>query len=505
MRLLVLLFFFSCSHYQQQSTNKLKLTILHTNDHHGRFWSNKKGEYGLAARSTLIKKIRKEVTDKGGHVLLLDAGDVNTGVPESDLLHAEPDFKGMKALGYDAMALGNHEFDNPYDILSQQQKWADFPFISANIYHKNGERLFPSHITKIFDHVKVTIIGLTTEDTPFKSNSKNSKHLVFKSVVEEAKDIVPDLKKKSDILIAVTHAGHYPNQNHGPNAPGDVSIARATKGIDLIVGGHTQIPLFKPDVQNGTLIVQAYEWGKYLGRLDLEYAEGKVKLLDYKLIPVNLKNSTTKIAEDSEIIRLLLPYKKKGALFLKQKIGKVNGHFVGRRDLVRSQETNLGNFVAKVFKEKLKADLSIINSGGIRDSLNSGNVTMEDVLKVLPFGGEIVLAQFSGKELKEYLTNVLLSSPSGTGAFPQVSGVEMTFNKSQKRIDQIKINGKKLQEKKMYKMALPEFIALGGDKYPPLKYTKYGFIDAQILADYFKHHPTINADSFGPFHYLNLK
>jgi len=120
-----------------KKTEGIKLTILHTNDHHGRFWSNKDGEYGLAARATLIAQIREEVKKNGGEVLLLDAGDVNTGVPQSDLLNAEPDFKGMSALGYDAMALGNHEFDNPLKVLFKQQKdWANFPFISANIYDK---------------------------------------------------------------------------------------------------------------------------------------------------------------------------------------------------------------------------------------------------------------------------------------------------------------------------------------------------------------------------------
>jgi 5'-nucleotidase/UDP-sugar diphosphatase len=97
----------------------LKLTVLHTNDHHGRFWPNSDGEYGLAARKTLIDKVRAEVAAGGGQVLLLDGGDVNTGVPESDLQDAEPDFKGMNLLGYDAAAIGNHEFDKPLIVSSR--------------------------------------------------------------------------------------------------------------------------------------------------------------------------------------------------------------------------------------------------------------------------------------------------------------------------------------------------------------------------------------------------
>ena len=120
-----------------------KLTVLHTNDHHGRFWSNKYGEYGMAARKTLIDELRAEVAAEGGSVLLLSGGDINTGVPESDLQNAEPDFKGMNKLGYDAMALGNHEFDNPLTVLEQQIEWGGFPMLSANIYDKaTGERKY---------------------------------------------------------------------------------------------------------------------------------------------------------------------------------------------------------------------------------------------------------------------------------------------------------------------------------------------------------------------------
>lgn len=125
-----------------------KFTILHTNDHHGRFWSNKEGELGLAARATLIKNLKNEIESSGGHVLLLDAGDVNTGVPQSDLQDAEPDFKGMKAIGYDVTAVGNHEFDKSPAVLQKQREWAGFPFISANIYNKATKKEFSLLISK---------------------------------------------------------------------------------------------------------------------------------------------------------------------------------------------------------------------------------------------------------------------------------------------------------------------------------------------------------------------
>ena len=114
----------------------LHLTVIHTNDNHGKFWRNARGELGMAARKTLIDSIRKEVEAEGGKVLVLSAGDINTGVPESDIQEAKPDFEGMNLIGYDAMAIGNHEFDNPLSVLRQQEQWANFPFLAANIYSK---------------------------------------------------------------------------------------------------------------------------------------------------------------------------------------------------------------------------------------------------------------------------------------------------------------------------------------------------------------------------------
>ena len=484
----------------------IKLTILHTNDHHGRFWSNKDGEYGLAARATLIAQIREEVKKNGGEVILLDAGDVNTGVPQSDLLNAEPDFRGMSALGYDAMALGNHEFDNPIKVLFKQQKdWANFPFISANIYDKKTGRLFPSHVTKKVNGLNVTIFGLTTEDTPKKSNPDNSKGLYFRPAVEEAKAIVPVLRPNSDVLIALTHTGHYPDEKSGADAPGDVTIARQAKGIDIIVGGHTQKPLFKPDIQNGTIIVQAYEWGKYLGRIDLEVLDKKVILKDYKLIPVNLKEEKTRIKPDQKIEAMLKPFKDKGDKSLSQKIGFTDQELMGRRDVVRTKETNLGNLITKAYKEKFKADFAITNSGGIRDSIYPGVITIETILMVLPFGGEIVTAELTGEELKNYLEAITSTLLPGSGSFPQMSGAEIIIDKTTKKIKSLSIKGKEIESKRKYLIALPDFIAKGGDNYPILNFRKYGYIDADILKSHILKMKNLKAKDYIETNYIKFE
>lgn len=482
-----------------------KISILHTNDHHGRFWPNKEGELGLAARATLIQNLRNEIEKEGGHVLLLDAGDVNTGVPQSDLQKAEPDFKGMALLGYDVMAIGNHEFDNPLETIFQQRKWAGFPFISANIYYKNTKkRVFPSHIKKELDDLKVTIFGLTTEDTPTASNPSNSKDLLFVPAVEEARELVPKLRSKTDVLIALTHMGHYQNETHGSNAPGDVTLARQVPGIDVIVGGHTQKPLFEPDIQNNTVIVQAYEWGKYVGRVDLEFTDGKLTYKSAKLIPVNLKDSVVKIEQDHHVESFLRPFKEKGDSSLQILLGSADEEFIGRRDVVRFQETNLGNLVTRAYKEKFNADIGIANSGGIRDSIYPGKVTYESVLMVLPFGTEIGYSKLTGKELKAYLEHVVFTFNPGEGSFPQMSGVELKGRKDIKQLTEIKIGGELLDLDKTYTIALPEFIAGGGDKYPAINFTKVGYVDADILKEFILAKKELSAQDFAPTGYMKL-
>lgn len=483
-----------------------KLTILHTNDHHGRFWPNKEGELGLAPRATLIQNLRAEIQKEGGHVLLLDAGDINTGVPQSDLLDAEPDFKGMALLGYDVMALGNHEFDKSLETIFKQREWGGFPFISANIYYKeNNERVFPSHVVKEVDDLKVTIFGLTTEDTPFKSNPHNTKDLKFVPMLQEAKVLVPMLRKDTDVLIALTHIGHYSEETHGADAPGDVTLARQVNGIDVIVGGHTQKPLFQPDIQNGSVIVQAAEWGKYVGRVDLEILDGKVTLVGSKLIPVNLKDSLVKIESDAYVESVLRPFKEKGDASLLIDLGTADAEFVGVRNIVRSQETNLGNLVTMAYKTKVKADLCITNSGGLRYSIMPGKVTYESVLMVLPFAGELAIAELTGKELKAYLEYVIFNLNPGSGSFPQMSGVDIVANRETKTITSLKINGKEICLLTKYILALPDFIAAGGDKYPKLNFRRTGFVDADILKEFVRSVKDLKAQDYAPRGYIKYQ
>lgn len=518
--------------YEKDKT--YKITILHTNDHHGHFWRSEYGEYGLAAQKTLVDSIRKEVAQEGGSVLLLSGGDINTGVPESDLQDAEPDFRGMNLIGYDAMAVGNHEFDNPLTVLRQQEKWAKFPFLSANIYQKStGERLFKPWAIFTRQDIKIAVIGLTTDDTAKIGNPEYFTDIEFRKPAEEAKVVIQELNmnEKPDVIIATTHMGHYDNGDHGSNAPGDVEMARSLPAgsLAMIVGGHSQDPVCMasenkkqvnyvpgtpcaPDKQNGIWIVQAHEWGKYVGRADFEFRNGEMKMVNYQLIPVNLKKKVTwdngkservlytpEIAENPQMLSLLTPFQNKGKAQLEVKIGSVNGLLEGDRSKVRFVQTNMGRVILAAQIARTGADFGVMSGGGIRDSIEAGDITYKSVLKVQPFGNIVVYADMSGKEVVDYLTAVAQMKPD-SGAYPQFAN--MSFVAKEGKLTDLKIKGEPVDPAKTYRMATLSFNATGGDGYPRIDnkpgYVNTGFIDAEVLKEFIQQNSPLDAVAFTP-------
>jgi len=503
----------------------LQLTILHTNDHHGRFWTNADGEGGMAARKTVIDRVRAEVAAAGGQLLLLDGGDVNTGVPESDLQDAEPDFKAMVRLGYDAMAVGNHEFDKPAAVLAKQRQWLNFPMLSANIYGADGQRLFEPY--RIFDKAgyKIAVLGLTTDDTAKMVLPDNVQGVQFRPPIAEAALLVPQLRARADMVIATTHMGHYPDGRRGVNAPGDVEMARAVNGLDLVVGGHSQNPVCMlgenqrneaylpgqpcaPDRQNGSWIVQAHEWGKYVGRADFVIDGGKVALLKYALIPINQKLrqsdgskqlAAEAIPEDAAMQAFLQPYHAAGQARLTVSVGQADGVLDGDRVHVRARPTTLGTLVARAMMERTGADLALINAGGVRDSLPAGAISYRDVLKVQPFSNTIAVVTLSGAELLDYLRVAARMTP-GSGGFAQTAGVRMVIEGGV--LQQAQVAGLPIESQRRYRLAINNFTATGGDGYPRLikhpGFVDTGFNDAELLRGYIAAHSPLKVADFEP-------
>lgn len=517
----------ACSINPSSNSQTQYLTILHTNDNHGRFWHNDAGEYGMAARKTLIDQLRNDARANGHAVLLLSGGDINTGMPESDLQLAEPDFKGMSLIGYDAMAIGNHEFDNPLSVLDKQQQWANFPLLSANIYDKStAQPRYQQYSVFKQNGLTIAVIGLTTTDTAKIGNPQYIGGLEFRDPITVTAALADKIKQQyqPDITIAVTHMGHYEDGNFGANAPGDVALARSLPAgtLDMIIGGHSQMPVCmaakntldktfapgkecKPDNQNGAWIMQAHEWGKYVGKAEFKLENGQLTLLDYALFPVNLYLEATSaddtkqkqlasdyIEPDRQLKDFLAVYQSKGEKQLGGKIGYVDGKLDGDRSKVRYQQVNLARVIIQAQMESVGADFGLVSGGGIRDSIPAGDVSYKDILKVHPFKNRITYIDWTGTELREYLY-IVTAFPTDSGAYLQYH--KLSFERDNGQLSKIKINGKPLEHDKTYRMSINSFSAAGGDGYPVLT-DKAGFVsteetDAQALRRFFENHSPV--------------
>jgi 5'-nucleotidase/UDP-sugar diphosphatase len=486
----VFLFVFSCTaglSSQTQGKN-YTLVILHTNDTHGRIlpfnYNRIDNQAGMPARATFVNQIRSQYKN----VLILDAGDFNTGTLESNYFKAEPDIKGMNYIGYDAVCLGNHEFDNDLQVLKNQMSIAKFPFLSANVLTKDGKYLTTPYIIKNYDGLKVAIFGLTTNETLKIGNPNIIKDLVILNEVETAKKLIPELRKKADIVIALVHMGIYDDKVEGY---GSKWLARNVDGIDIIVDGHSHTYLSRPIKINKTYIVQAADWGRYMGQGIINFENGKISSFFWLPIPINLmtsvKNadgSTSNVyinyknepdpnfffQNDQNLMNILMPYKEKVKDILAEKIGEALGDFPN--DNVRKMETELGNLVADSmlwYTKNLGVNFAIQNGGGIRKTLPKGDITKGLIYEILPFDNTIVVVELKGSDLIE-LFNYIATIPNGAGAFPQVSdGVKFTINYQTMKCENILINGKPIDENKVYKIATNSYMATGGDGYVVFK------------------------------------
>ena len=505
-----------------------RITILHTNDLHGRFWRSDNGEYGLSAQKTIVDAVRNEVAAQGGSVLLLSAGDINTGTPDSDLQHAEPDIKGMRLLSYDAMTIGNHEFDVSPSVLQKQIDWAGFPVLSANIYRKGtNEHAFQPYALFVRQGVKIAVIGLTTEDTWKQSDVTHMEGLEFRDAQQAARDAIAELKKNEhpDVIIVLSHLGYFPNGAHGTSAAGDVELARAMpKGdVSLIVGAHTHTLLCMasenvlatqyvpgspcvPDRQNGTWIVQAQEWGKYVGRADFVYKDGQFVLERYQLIPVNLNHSvvdangkperqyyTQRVEENQQMLALLTPFEERTRASMARQVGTSDRPF----ERSRAKQSSLGQLITAAYLDAVPADLAITNSGGIRDELATTTLRVGDLYRVLPFRNTLVTVTLTGLELAKYLDTVTAIAP-GAGGYAQTR--QLTVVPGETGLARYRINGSPLMANRDYVLVTNSFAARGGDGYPPLnehpKYVDRHVIDVEALIHYVEHHSPLRSSDY---------
>ena len=501
--------------YTVSNDVKGKIVILHTNDTHGADMAvadagkEVLGDAGVAA-------LKKEFEKKGAQVFLFSAGDATQGAPIVNLSQGEAAIEFMNAAGYDAMAPGNHEFDWGADNLKAIAKKADFPVLAANIVdEKTGKAIFDTTATfKTKSGLKIGVFGLDTPEAATKTNPDKIvglKFLAGEEMYKCAEETIKALKDdKCDFIICLGHLGIDDETKAGGNR--SVDVVEKVSGIDLFIDGHShsttdQIAAVidnaeKTNVLNGTKIVST---GTKLANVGVVVIDPKTKAMTDELVPAA---AWTKV--DSAVDKAVKKTNDEVDKALSKIMGKTEVMLDGNRDPgVRTQETNLGDFAADAilwFARKNaggddKVDVALTNGGGIRASIEVGDISMKTMNTVFPFGNTVATIELSGQQLLEALESATYAAPKALGGFPQVAGVEFTVNTANKyengeaygtyfrcanpgtRVTGVKVGGKDLDLAKTYVLATNDFTAVGGDTYYPFKDVKSTMKDTGIPLD----------------------
>lgn len=441
--------------YIYQNNREYQIVLLNTNDSHGSILPvDSVG--GMAERATFVRLER----EKNPHVLLVDAGDINTGQAISNRADAEPDILAYNYMGYDAVAVGNHEFDNPLDVLLKQMQWAEFPFVTSNI-RRNGTPLGVEYLIKEMGGVKIGIFGLTTKNT--ENISIYAGEVTFENEVIAARKMVKLLKDQGvNLIVGLVHLGFVKST---PDFITSYRLAQEVDGIDILVDGHSHSFIERPEHVHKTLIVTANQSGRYVGKGIIRMKKGRFVGFDWK--PVLIKG----FQPDSVLSLQLRPYVEAAEKDLATVVGEAAEEFSlfqNGENQARYGETALGDLIADALKWKaerlkLKVDFALTNSGGIRESLPAGEITKGDVLAVLPFDNVLEVVALSGRQVRR-LFDYIASVPLGNGAFAQVSReVRVVYDSG--RVKALTIAGRAIEDDKTYYMATCDYVAAGKDGY----------------------------------------
>jgi 5'-nucleotidase/UDP-sugar diphosphatase len=466
----------------QADTNTYELTLLHTNDHHGTVLPNN-GRGGLAERAAYIQSVRAA----NPQVLLVDAGDINTGSALSNMFAAEPDFLAYNAMGYEAATFGNHEFDGDLAKLNAQLGKAQFPFLGSNIKTADGKHLGNTpYMVKKYDGFTVGLFGVTTLRT--KIIASPDKSLVFINEIDAAKEMVETLRRKEkvDIIIALTHIGDIKETPDHITSP---DLAAAVPGIDIIIDGHSHSFFEAPKKVGDTYIVTANEWGKYVGQGKLTVYQKKLTGFEWK--PVEINNPDTKTYEpDGAVAALLAPYVDRANASLKDVVGEAAADFVFGDRLTRKTETALGDMICDAnvwyFREvyQQQIDFAFHNGGNMRTELKKGPITQEQILTVLPFENYLYIASLKGADIID-LFNFIAGIPQGAGGFPQVSAevrYTVDYSGGTGTLRDLSIGGAPVDPNRTYRFCTNDYLLRGGDGYEVLTRSVEPFNTSLLLS-----------------------
>lgn len=512
-----------------ESNQPLRITIVGTNDVHGWVMGMKerfpRGEIRYGGVATFAAYVQVLRLDNPNGVVLVDAGDLFQGTLVSNLTEGSVVIEAFNQLGYDAAAIGNHEFDygpvgpisaatqatmDPFGALKARIAEAKFPLLSTNIYEANNEGYRPSWLPNDGEVIverhglKIGILGLTTPQTPTVTLPINVQTIKFRPLASEALASATRLRAKgADLVVAVVHAG---GRCGDCSKKDDLSscdldageIFEMMKGLpegtlDAVVAGHTHAQI--GHIVNGTPVMESWALGRYFGVIELaidpktkkvipgrtqinsgvEICETwdvetkscdpkKLKARADEVTPVNAKFRGQIIRPDQTVLQAMQPAEQAVTELQQKDLGLSVPAQLGR---VYEGESELGNFLADSLRAMSKADIAIMNPGGLRADLKEGPLTYGRVYEVIPFDNAVATLDVTGEQLDRLLT---AAYGSKKGVF-QVSGLEVRLSRCvvPDRLRSFSLpGGKKWDPNKRYKVALPDFLARGGDGLAPV-------------------------------------
>ena len=425
-----------------------EIRILHMNDFHGfavayKPYGSDETQGGLAYLAARAEELRAEKP-----TLFLAAGDMIQGNNWANLFQGKSSIEAMNTMNFDAMVVGNHEFDFGQAILKERIGEANFPVLGANVL---GLSTLKPYIIKDLDGLSIAVIGVVTGDTPVTTHPRNVTGLQFLSPEDTVEKYVRELREKSNIIVVLSHIGFS----------ADSDLAKKVDGIDVIIGGHSHTKVDKPALIGKTYIVQAFEHGKALGVLDLTVKNGSIIRASGRLEPIKPTGK-----ENNATGAIIAKYQQKVDAVMNDTVGEALADLDGAN--VRLQETNLGNLITDIMRKTSGADVAIINGGTIRTSIKQGPVRVSDVFAVVPFDNYIVAIKLTGQQIRDTLEHGVSAIEEGEGRFPQVSGLVFTYDRfglKGSRVKEVFIGGNPLVVDREYTVATNDFLAAGGDGY----------------------------------------
>jgi len=442
---------------------RVTITIFHTNDIHGRF-----ERAGVSMGIDTIAAIYAQREN----AILVDAGDTIHGLPFVNLSEGGNAVELMNMAGYSLMVPGNHEFNFGWERLVELGEMADFPFIAANVIKDGQPLLQPYHIITVAG-IRLGFFGLATPDTPVTTHPNNVIGIDFTDPVEASRQSVAALRTAGvDVVIALAHLGFNPGNYSGNEWP--LRIATQVPGIDLFIDGHSHTLIPNGHLVNDVLIVQAGEHGQWVGMVEIELIDGEVYNMTASVIHRDyaLENFTPQANITAAIGRMNAEV---DATF-EEVVGYTPITLYGdggdgHRENLRTREVPIGNLIADAMRWATGADMTLLNSGGIRCHFHAGDITIGDVIRVLAFPNYVVVKEITPAQLREALENGVYFMPVQNGRFPQVSGFSFTFDPARavgNRVLSISVDGQALNlndTTTTFTLAINDFKAAGGDGY----------------------------------------